>query len=265
MMENEEVQIVIPMTGYGSRFVSAGYRDLKPMIRIFGTPIIKWIVDGIFPGEENITFVCRREHIDTVEGMAELLKSISPSGNIYTIDHWEKKGPVFDVLRAEAAIDDKLPVIINYCDFYMSWDWPQMKKRMLERGCDGCVPCYTGFHPHLLPRGNVYASCFTDDNGNLVEIREKFSFEKDKTRAKHSPGTYYFKTGSLLKKYCQELVDSNQTINGEYYASMPYNFMVRDKLKVWVPTDIKYFCQWGTPEDMEESIYWMNLMRTIAE
>ena len=44
---------------------------------------------------------------------------------------------------------------------------------------------------------------------------------------------------------------------------MTYNFMVADGLKVWIPTDIEYFCQWGTPEDLEESLYWIDLMKEI--
>ena len=174
-----------------------------------------------------------------------------------------EKGPVYDVLRASDYINDDEPAIINYCDFYMFWDWKNIKERILSRQCDGCVPCYTEFHPHLVPEKNLYASCQTDDEGNLIEIREKYSFEQDKTKAKHSPGTYYFRTGALLKKYCKKLVDSGQNINGEYYASMTYNFMVADGLKVWIPTDIEYFCQWGTPEDLEESLYWIDLMKEI--
>lgn len=29
------MQIIIPMTGYGSRFVAAGYKELKPFISVF--------------------------------------------------------------------------------------------------------------------------------------------------------------------------------------------------------------------------------------
>jgi NDP-sugar pyrophosphorylase family protein len=191
------------------------------------------------------------------------LHRIAPTARIYAIDDWVKKGPVYDVLRASDAIDDEEPTIINYCDFYMSWDWKKFKKKLSESDPDGCVPCYTGFHPHLMVQKNFYASCLTDEDDNLIEIREKYSFEKDKTKSKHSPGNYYFKSGAYLKKYCQMLVDSGQDINGEYYASMPYNFMVRDGLKVWVPTDIDYFCQWGTPEDMRESVYWLDMMRDM--
>ena len=104
----------------------------------------------------------------------------------------------------------------------------------------------------------------TDSNDDLIEIREKFSFEKDKTKAKHSPGVYYFRSGRLLKRYCQRLVDSGQTLNGEYYASLSYNFMVQDGLKVWVPTNVDRFCQWGTPEDMSEYLFWTECVRRFA-
>lgn len=257
------MQIVIPMTGYGSRFVAAGYKDLKPLIRVNHKPILKWIIDGMYPEEKNILFVCRKSHLQDIEGLEETLKAIAPTAKIYAIDNWVKKGPVYDILRAAEMIDDTNAVFVNYCDFYMSWNWGNFKKTLEKRDPDGCIPCYTGFHPHLMVTKNVYASCLVDQDDNLIEIREKYSFDKDKTKARHSPGNYYFKTGAYLKKYCQKLVDSQQEINGEYYASMPFNFMVRDGLKVWVPTDIEYFCQWGTPEDMAEYNYWINIMENI--
>ena len=186
---------------------------------------------------------------------------IAPTAQIYAIEEWVKKGPVFDVLRAAEKIDDEESCIINYCDFYMTWNWIEFKESVAQRGCEGCVPCYTGFHPHLLIEKNYYASCLTDKEDNLIEIKEKYSFEKDKTKAKHSPGVYYFKTGALLKKYCQALVDANETLNGEFYASLPYNYMVKDGLKVWVPTNVDKFCQWGTPEDMEDYLFWTDEIR----
>lgn len=255
------MKIIIPMTGYGSRFVAAGYKELKPFINVQGKPIIEWIIKGIFPNEKDILFVCRKEHLNNNTNMIDRLLKICPTAEIYSVDKWVKKGPVFDVLRASEKIDDDEPCIINYCDFYMAWDWNKFKIDVADRDCDGCIPCYTGFHPHLLIEKNYYASCLTDNEDNLIEIREKYSFEKDKMKAKHSPGTYYFKTGRLLKRYCKELVDSNQSINGEYYASLPYNFMVKDNLKVWVPTNVEYFCQWGTPEDLSEYIFWTNMVR----
>lgn len=255
------MQIIIPMTGYGSRFVAAGYKDLKPLIKVQGKPIIQWIIEGMYPGERNIIFVCRQEHLDSIPDMEKNLRSIAPTAKVFAIRDWIKKGPVYDVLRAAEIIDDKEPSIINYCDFYMTWDYRKFKKDVLERGCDGAIPCYSGFHPHLLIEKNLYASCLTDENDNLIEIREKYSFEKDKTKAKHSPGTYYFKDGKTLKKYCQALVDADETLNGEFYASLPYNYMVRDGKEVWVPNNVDKFCQWGTPEDMNDYLFWTECTR----
>jgi len=259
------LQIIIPMTGYGSRFVEAGYKNLKPFIEIEGRSILEWIVKGMFPNEKNFIFVCRQEHLNTIENMREKLLTICPTAKIHSIGNWVKKGPVYDVLTAEKLIDNEIPAIINYCDFYMNWNWAEFKKNVIARNCEGSVPCYTGFHPHLIPEKNLYATCKTDENEDLIEIKEKFSFFNDKTKNLFSPGIYYFKTGNLLKKYCQKLVDSDQHINGEYYASLPYNFMVNDGLKVWIPSNVKYFCQWGTPFDMQESVFWIKTIKEVIK
>ena len=255
------MQIVIPMTGNGSRFARAGYKNLKPFINVLGHPIIEWIVRKMYPDEANIIYVCRKDHLDSIEGMRDVLKWLCPTSKIFEIDSWVKLGPVYDVLRAGEIIDDKEPTIINYCDFFMIWNYSKFLTDVYSNGCDGAIPCYTGFHPHLIHENNLYASCLTDKDDYLIEIREKYSFERDKTKAKHSPGVYYFKNGKLMKKYFKTLVDNNDTLNGEYYASLPYNYMVRDGLKVWVPTNVEFFCQWGTPEDMDEFNFWIKTIK----
>ncbi len=264
------MNIFIPMTGYGSRFVAAGYRELKPFIPVMGKPVIEWIVKGMYPEDVQFIFVCRGEHLRNDPSMKGKLLALAPGAIIVTIEDWVKKGPVYDVLRAYRALcaaegfHREDGCIINYCDFYMTWDFQMFAREATARDCDGAVPCYTGFHPNLLPQNNFYASCLTDAEDNLVEIREKYSFEQDKTKAKHSPGVYYFKNGAVMEKYCQILTEHEEcAINGEYYASLPYNFMVEDGLKVWVPTDVPYFCQWGTPEDMREFVYWTDLILQI--
>lgn len=262
------MNIIIPMTGYGSRFVAAGYKELKPFIPVMEIPIVEWIVKRMYPADVNFIFVCRGDHLRKDPSIRERLTALAPEAVVISIEDWVKKGPVYDVLRAYRelkqtdAIDSSQPCIINYCDFYMTWDFQEFAQEARKRDCDGSVPCYTGFHPNLLPQKNYYASCLTDAEDNLIEIREKYSFEKDKTKAKHSPGVYYFKNGDIMEKYCQILTEHEEcAINGEFYASLPYNFMVQDGLKVWVPANVDYFCQWGTPEDMQEFVYWTDLIR----
>ena len=259
------MNIIIPMTGYGSRFVAAGYTDLKPMIRVQGVPVIEWIIKGMYDADEDhFILVCRAEHFKKHQINKEYLRSLARSMDIVCIENWVKLGPVYDILRAGDAIDNSQPCVVNYCDFYAPWDWKQAQSKLLERGCDGAVIAFTGFQPCLVPKKNIYASCLCDENDDLVEIREKYCFCADKFQGKHSTGTYYFKNGALLKYYYQKTVDEKVMLKGEYYSSLPYNLLVADGRKVWVPVFGKHFYTWGTPEDLEEFEFWTSAIKRWA-
>lgn len=58
-------------------------------------------------------------------------------------------------------------------------------------------------------------------------------------------------------------MDEDVSLNGEYYSSLTYNLLVRDQLKVLVYNQVKHFCQWGTPEDMEEYNYWAQIFTEL--
>lgn len=251
------------MTGHGSRFVAAGYARLKPFIKIQDIPMIHWVVN-MFPGnEEDIMFILRAEHLKSKSYIAKDLKAAARKATTFKITDWTKKGPVSDVLKASDAINDFEPVLVSYCDFFVDWDFKAFKRYIKKYDPDGAVPCYTGFHPHLAYKDNLYATCETNSKYKLKKIREKFQLNKDKYLDLQSPGLYYFKTGKILKEYCKKLVLSKESINGEYYMSLPFNQMVEDGMTVLCPPIIDHFCQWGTPQDLEEYNYWINIVKNF--
>lgn len=246
------MQIIIPMAGNGKRFLDAGHKTIKPLIPVEGKPIIEYVVN-LFPGEEDFLFICNNEHLKNTN-LKQILLALKPRAKIIGIDS-HNKGPVHSVMLAEEFILDNEQIIINYCDFDMAWDYQNFKNKAKQSDADGIVVTYTGFHPHLLGP-NFYAGVKTDSAGNILEVKEKYSFSADKMQAWHSNGTYYFKSGKLLKKYYHSYLQTDPHSNGEYYASMPYNLMIQDGLKnIIYPID--YFCQWGTPEDLQEHNTWI--------
>ena len=56
------MQIIIPMSGLGTRFVNAGYKDPKPLIIVDNKPIIEHVVN-LFPEENDISFICNDKHL----------------------------------------------------------------------------------------------------------------------------------------------------------------------------------------------------------
>lgn len=245
------------MTGHGSRFIAQGYKRLKPFIKIHQMPMIELVIK-MFPGDhDKITFICRAQHLKDKRYISKELNRIAPKANIFKIKDWKKQGPVSDVLRASEAIQDDQPVLVSYCDFFADWNYHKFLNFLKAHDPDGVIPCYSGFHPHLMHQENVYATCEVDSGFQLKKIREKFQLNQDKLMDLQSPGLYYFKSGALLKKYCKKLIESKNSINGEYYMSLPFNNMVADNHKVLCPPIVKHFCQWGTPKDLEEYKYWM--------
>ncbi len=245
------------MSGFGNRFLKAGYTSPKPLIEVEGMPIIQHVIN-LFKGEKDFIFICNNDHLESTN-MRNILESICPKGKIIGIES-HKKGPVYAVSKVFDYIDDDEPVFVNYCDFCCYWDYIHLKK-LLDTGLfDGIVPAYKNFHPHSL-RNNNYAFMRVKDN-LLLEIKEKESFTENKINEFASSGTYFFKKGLFIKKYFSEIIKEDIQVNNEYYCSLVYNLMLRDNLKIGV-YELEHFMQWGTPNDLREYNQWSEIFNKL--
>lgn len=267
------MQLIIPMTGEGSRFAKAGFEHLKPFIKVHGKSLLWWVLQ-VFPQitkfeQSNVHLIFRAEHFEQHDYLAQELSEIAPLAQIHLLKNWDQKGPVPNILQVinnpTSGLIEQEPIFISYCDFYLHWNFEKYIADLKNLDPDGSIPCYSGFHPHLLHPENLYANCQVDEQNNLVEVKEKFSFTKDKTKSLHSPGIYYFKNLEFLKKYFSKAVGDKSmkfSTNGEFYCSLPFNLMIQDGLKVFVPNNVEYFCQWGTPKDLQEYLWWMQYIKS---
>ena len=130
------MQIIIPMSGAGTRFVNAGYSTLKPLIEVDGSPMIEHVV-RMFPGATDFVFICARNHLDETP-LRSVLQRLVPNAVIVPIDP-HKRGPVHAVLQARDWIKDAEPVLVNYCDFSVGWDYADFNRTMQKSQCDGCL------------------------------------------------------------------------------------------------------------------------------
>lgn len=256
----KNVQLIIPMAGLGQRFLNAGYKEPKPLIKVDGLPIIEHVVN-LFPGTTDIIFIINELH-DKTTNMREILTQICKEAKIIVVPT-KLKGPVQVVSKIYDYIKDDAEVIVNYCDFGTKWDYQRFLEENRTKNVEGAIPCYKGFHPHMLGSDN-YAFVREKDN-YMLEIKEKEPFTNNKMNEYASNGTYYFKSGKIVKKYFDELLANPQyEVRGEYYISVVYNLLVRDGLKVNI-FEIDKMLQWGTPYDLEVyntwSRYFANIIR----
>lgn len=253
------MQIIIPMSGQGRRFLDAGYEVPKPLIIVDKKPIIEHVVN-LFPKETSFIFICNKDHLKMTQ-MRSVLKRIAPTGKIIEIKS-HKLGPVYAVSKIFDSINDEEEVIVNYCDFSSYWDYKDFLKLTRHRNADGAIVAYRGFHPHML--GSTNYAFMKEKDQWLIQIKEKEPFTSNRMLEYASNGTYYFKKGSMVKEYFAKALNKDLSINGEYYVSLVYNEMIADRLKISI-YEVQHMLQWGSPQDLEEYQYWSHLFSSLVD
>lgn len=243
MIDVNDLQLVVPMSGLGKRFLDAGYTTPKSFIEVDGKPMVQHVVE-LFPGvkAENTMFICNNE---LESRYLQQLRYLRPGSSTRLVSVG-LRGPVDVVDACADSIDDDRPVIVTYSDYGTDWNFQKFLQDADD--FDGAIACYRGFHPHMLGTDNY--AFVREQDGVLLEIKEKEPFTDNRMNEYASNGTYYFSSGRLMKKYFRALIDSGETVKGEFYVSMVYNLMAADGLRTKV-FEIERMLQWGTPHDLE--------------
>jgi NDP-sugar pyrophosphorylase family protein len=248
------MKIIIPMAGTGDRFISKGYIDPKPLIRVNGKRIIEYILESFSDNDEYI-FICNSSHLANTS-MRDILKELVPNCKIIGIPP-HKKGPVHTVLYAMDDIGDEEEIIISYCDNPFIWDKSDFEDFVNKKSLDGCILTHSGFHPHTL---NKTKMAFIKETGGVVEeIKEKECYTDNPMSEHASTGLYYFKKGEYVKKFFNELIEKDINYNGEYYVTLVYNLLIDNNLKVGY-YDTSFVTVFGTPEEVESFESWTKII-----
>lgn len=243
-------QIVIPMTGVGQRFVDAGYKELKPLIKVAGKPIVEHVLE-MFPTARKVICIVSSEHLQRDTLISEILR-IRPDALIKEISA-HKLGPGHAISEAADVIDPVLPTLVSYCDWAGFWNVEEMLDQLTSHS--GSILTYTGFHPHML-RSTKFAYVLKK-NDFVVDIQEKAPYTNNPMEEEASAGCYGFATGETLLTAIKEQIKQNESLNGEFYISLTYKNLLGKGLKVGTVLMNKFY-QWGTPEDLQDWIYWQN-------
>ena len=255
------MQIVIPMSGFGERFRSKGYGIPKPLIPVDGKPLIQHVTE-MYPGAESFIFICNENHLaDEKIRMKKTLEATQTPHQVVAIAE-HKLGPIHAILQAKDIIEENEDVIVSYSDFSCNWDFEDFRNFVRDRRVDCVVPAYKGFHPHSAGKTNY--AYIKEDKNRISAVSEKRPFTEDKTQEYTSSGAYYFKSASIMINYFEKVVENSLTVAGEYYVSSAVDLLAKDGLDAIV-YPIQHFMQWGTPEDLEEYIYWSSLYAKLDE
>lgn len=231
----DELNIVIPMAGRGSRFEAAGYTFPKPLIDVNGKPMIQTVVENLNINA-NYTFIVQKEHYDKYN-LEYMLRLIAPECNIVTLDHITD-GAARTTLLAKEFIDNNKQLLLVNSDQYVVWDSTDFMYSCLSKDVDGSIVVFNASHPK-------WSFAKTNDKGYVIEVAEKKPISDLAT-----VGIYWWRKGSDYVKYAEQMIEKDIRTNMEFYVAPVYNQAIEDGKKISTFKIDKMYGL-GTPEDLQ--------------
>lgn len=233
------LNIVVPMAGRGSRFADAGYVNPKPLIDIYGHPMIEYVVKNITPSiEHRFIFICQKEHMEKYD-LKNTLERIAPGCVIITIDHITE-GAACTVLLARDYIDSENPLMIANSDQFVDVDINEYLSQMKDY--DGLIMTMPANHPK-------WSYIKYNDNKLVTLVREKEVISDQAT-----VGIYNYRNGGDFVKYALKMISKDIRVNNEFYVAPVYNEMIEAGAKLTFYDIGEKMHGLGTPEDLMKFI-----------
>jgi capsule biosynthesis phosphatase len=206
--------ILIPLGGTGERFKNNGYKTPKSLIKIFGKPILYYLLDNL--NLENVDLVCIPYNSEySLFNFEDTVKHNYPNINFKFIKLEQNTDGAAKTINIglKSLGDIDVPVLcLDGDNFYTTdiislWD---SKNRI--------------FTFEDLNETNIYSYVDIKEN-TIVTI-----VEKEKISNNACTGAYGFSSSKQLLKYTQKIIDNKIKQKGEYYTSTVILEMIKDRI-----------------------------------
>jgi capsule biosynthesis phosphatase len=225
--------IIIPLGGIGSRFKNNGYTKPKALIKVFGKPILFWLIESLNISKNTFIYIpYNKEYI--AYRFEDLLNKNYPSLNFkfFVLENNTRgAAETLNIALKNLSLDDQPIISLDSDNFYLNdiiylWNY---KNSILIFKDNNKLPLYS-----------------------YVQMNEKKEItkivEKEKISNNACCGGYAFTSYKELLKYTQFIIDNNIKQKDEFYTSTVINEMLKDGAKfhaIEIPKK-EYICL-GTP------------------
>jgi len=236
---DNELNILIPMAGAGSRFEKAGFTFPKPLIEVNNKPMIQLVVENLNI-EANYIFIVQKSHREKYN-LDTLLNLITPNCKILEVDGLTE-GAACTALLAKEYINNDKPLFFANSDQFVEWNSNDFMYKMQESDVDGGIVTFESTHPK-------WSFAKVDENGFVTEVAEKNPISDNAT-----VGYYYWKHGSDFVKYAEQMIEKNIRVNNEFYVCPVFNQAIGDgkKIRIYEASEM-----WGLG-DPDSLVYYLN-------
>ena len=220
--------------------------------------MIKYVIKMFDDKDVFFDLIFNNKQILKYPEIKKIISDILPANNfrINVIEPHEL-GPAYSISLLKNIKDDE-KILISYCDFILQWNFKHFINSLGD--CDGAISAFKGFNPASFGKTS-YAYMKLNSKNELIEIREKKSFTKNRQNEPASTGIYYFKKWLDFKLFYKKSIKEGVFKNyKEHYISLIFNKLLENNLVVKALFVKKFICL-GTPEDLDQYLNWFNYFK----
>lgn len=245
------MNIIIPLGGKGDRFFKEGYHQPKPLIPVFGKPMILHLLDRLYLTPNDHVYIFYHRILDDYN-FSEIIAN-HRNNNFHCIPiPYQTRGATETILYGLTIYGIEQfggrPCALFDCDTFYTVD---ILKQIRESSNKNIV-FYTK-KPTTTPP--IYSYIEIDEsanNNNIIRIREK---EKISNNA--NTGCYVFETAASLHAGAKYILDNAITVNGEPYTSCVISYLLEtERRHKFTAIELKtsQVVSLGTPKELKEYI-----------
>lgn len=234
----ENLNVIIPAAGQGSRFAKAGWKKPKPFIDVESRPMLAHVIENVAPRGAQVTLLLRSDHISA---HPDLTSQFEKTGARIVRVEALTEGTACTVLLARKQFDTDRPMLVANSDQLVDFDVSAYVRDCFERELDGSILVFRD--PTKDPK---WSFARVDENGLVLEVAEKKPISDLAT-----VGIYLFARGSDFVAAAVDMIAENERVNGEFYTCPVYNYMIKNGARIGVfEVPMEAMSGLGTPEDL---------------
>lgn len=225
--------IIIPLGGIGTRFKKYNYNRPKGLIKIFGKPILFWLIDSLQISDDNLIYIPYNKEYEKYR-FEDLLHKKYPNKNFkfLKLEHNTRgAAETLNIALKYLNTEDQPIISLDADNFYLTdiiklWNYNNSILVFNDNNVDP-----------------LYSYVELNEHNQVTNI-----IEKNKISNNACCGGYCFSSYKELLKYTQHILDNNIKDKNEYFISTVIKEMIKDDI-IFNTIDIpnKYYVCLGTP------------------
>jgi len=243
---------LMPMAGFGKRFIKDGYKIPKPFIKVKKNPMFINAMLALPKSYKNI-FLFRKDL--SKYKIKHKINNFFKKNKIYFLNK-NTQGQASTCALGLKNEDDKKSIIIGTCDCSIDYDNIKLKKLINNNNIHSIVFTFRK-NQTVKAKPNDYTYLKVNKNDFVNEVHEKKPFSTNPYNDHAIVGVFFFRNKKIFFDGFNEILKKSYKINNEFYVDSIIKMLVKKKYKVKT-FEVTNYIGWGTPNDLKTYEYWQD-------